>query len=192
MSPYRQGAVAIRAVAPTPPLELEGFLDWEERQPERLKLAGGVVQMMAGGTEGHDRNGGNIFGALSVRLHWTPWSAHRSNLKLLSRAMGAAMNPDTFVRCGPREGGSTRTDEMVVVFEVLSEGTAQFDLPRKTAGPRGDRAAMPSGLGVDDGGATRCAGPGQGQSLAQQDGRGIRGRAGVAGGHGRPTFGEGL
>jgi Uma2 family endonuclease len=36
-----------------------------------------------------------------------------------------------FVRCGPREGGRTRTEDAVIVFEVLSEGTAQFDLTRK-------------------------------------------------------------
>jgi Uma2 family endonuclease len=112
-------------------LDLDGFLFWEERQPERFELAGGVVRMMAGGTEDHDRIGGNIFAALRTRLRGKPCSAHGSNLKLLSRAQGASMYPDVFVRCGPREGGRTRTDDAVLVFEVLSEGTAQFDLTRK-------------------------------------------------------------
>ena len=121
----------MRATAPTPPLDLEGFLDWEERQQERYELAGGVVRMMAGGTEDHDRIGGNIFAALRTRLRGQPCSAHGSNLKLLSRSLGASMYPDGFVRCGPREGGRTRTEDAVIVFEVLSEGTAQFDLTRK-------------------------------------------------------------
>jgi Uma2 family endonuclease len=121
----------MRAVAPTPPLDLERFLDWEERQPERFELAGGVVRMMAGGTEDHDGIGLNVATALRTRLRGKPCSAHGSNLKLLSRAMGASMYPDVFVRCGPREGGQTRTDDAVVVFEVLSESTAQFDLTRK-------------------------------------------------------------
>jgi Uma2 family endonuclease len=95
----------MRAAAPTPPLDLEGFLDWEERQRERFELAGGVVRMMAGGTEDHDRIAINIAAALRTRLRGTPCSAHGSNLKLLSRAMGASMYPDAFVRCGPREGG---------------------------------------------------------------------------------------
>jgi Uma2 family endonuclease len=121
----------MRASAPTPPLDLEGFLAWEERQPERFELAGGIVRMMAGGTEDHDRISLNIATALRTRLRGKPCSAHGSNLKVLSRAMGAAMYPDVFVRCGPREGGRTRIDDAVVVFEVLSEGTAQFDLTRK-------------------------------------------------------------
>ena len=121
----------MRATAPGPPLDLDGFLDWEERQPERFELAGGVVRMMAGGTEDHDRIAGNIFAALRTRLRGKPCSAHGSNLKLLSRAKGASMYPDVFVRCGPREGGRTRVDDAVLVFEVLSEGTAQLDLTRK-------------------------------------------------------------
>jgi Uma2 family endonuclease len=121
----------MRATAPGPPLDLDGFLDWEERQPERFELAGGVVRMVAGGTEDHDRIGGNIAAASRTRLRGTPCSAHGSNLKLLSRAKGASMYPDVFVRCGPREGGRTRVGDAVLVFEVLSEGTAQFDLTRK-------------------------------------------------------------
>ena len=121
----------MRATAPTPPLDLAGFLDWEERQQERYELAGGVVRRRAGGSEDHDRIGGNIFAGLRTRLRGKPCSAHGSNLKLLSRSMGAAMYPDGFVRCGPREGGRTRTEDAVIVFEVLAEGTAQFDLTRK-------------------------------------------------------------
>ena len=41
------------------------------------------------------------------------------------------MYPDVFVRCGLRQGGRTTVEDAVVVFEVLSEGTAQFDLLRK-------------------------------------------------------------
>jgi Uma2 family endonuclease len=41
------------------------------------------------------------------------------------------MYPDTFVRCGPRDDRRTTTDDPVVVFEVLSEGTAKHDLIRK-------------------------------------------------------------
>ena len=47
----------MRATAPTAPLTYDSFLAWEERQPERFELVGGVVRLMAGGTEGHDRIG---------------------------------------------------------------------------------------------------------------------------------------
>lgn len=50
------------------------------------------------------------------------------------------MYPDLFVRCGPREGRRTGVEDAVVVFEVLSEGTAKDDLTRK----RRAYKAMPS------------------------------------------------
>ncbi len=121
----------MRATAPKAPLTYESFLAWEERQPERFELVGGVVRLMAGGTEGHDRVGGNVFAALRIRLRGMPCSAHGSNLKVVSREAGAVMYPDAFVRCGPRDDRRTTTDDPVVVFEVLSEGTVKHDLIRK-------------------------------------------------------------
>ena len=58
---------------------------WEEAQAERYELAGGVVRMMAGGTEGHDRVSGNIFAFQRPLLRGTPCSVHASNLKVVSR-----------------------------------------------------------------------------------------------------------
>ena len=121
----------MRATAPTAPLTFEAFLAWEERQPERFELVGGVVRLMAGGTEGHDRIGINIAAALRIRLRGAPCSAHGSNLKVVSQAVGAVMYPDAFVRCGPRDDRRTTRDDPVVVFEVLSEGTVKHDLIRK-------------------------------------------------------------
>lgn len=113
------------------PSTLDAFLEWEARQPERFELACGVVRLMAGGSEDHDRISGNIFAALRIRLRGTPRSAHFSNLKVLSRAADAVMYPDVFVRCGPREGGRVAVDDPVLVVEVLSESTAKHDLTRK-------------------------------------------------------------
>lgn len=121
----------MRATIPIAPSDLESFFAWEEGQAERYELVGGIVRLMAGGTEDHDRISGNIFAALGVRLRGTPCSAHLSNPKVVSRATNASMYPDVFVRCGPRQGGRTETDDPVTVFEVLSESTAEFDLTRK-------------------------------------------------------------
>lgn len=121
-------------------LTLEGFLEWEERQEPRYELAGGVVRMMAGGTEDHDRIAIKIISALDRRLRGTPCSVHGSNLKVLSRATGASMYPDAFVRCGRRGVDRTKVDDPVVVFEVLSPGTVKYDLTRK----RAEYEAIPS------------------------------------------------
>ena len=121
----------MRVPAPAAPLTFDAFVAWEERQPERFELVGGVVRLMADGTEGHDRIGLNIAAALRTRLRGTPCSAHGSNLKVVRRAAGAVMYPNAFVRCGPRDDRRTTTDDPVVVFEVLSDGTVKHDLIRK-------------------------------------------------------------
>jgi Uma2 family endonuclease len=110
---------------------LEGFLAWEERQPERYEFVGGIVRLMSGGTEGHDRISVNLTRLLSTALRGTPCSVHASNLKIVARDANASMYPELFVRCGPRDDRRTRSEDPVVVFEVLSESTAQFDLTRK-------------------------------------------------------------
>ena len=119
------------AAARSIPLSLDAFLEWEEQQAERFELAGGVVRMMAGGTEDHDRIALNIAAFLRVRLRGTPCSTHISNLKVVSRPANASMYPDVFVRCGPRQGDRTSVDDSLLVVEVLSPSTSRFDLIRK-------------------------------------------------------------
>jgi Uma2 family endonuclease len=110
---------------------VDEFLAWEMRQPERYELVGGVVTLMAGGTEGHDRLSMNIARLLGNQLRGGPCRVHGSNLKVMSRAASAVMYPDVFVRCGPAEDKRTSVEDAVVVFEVLSESTAKQDLTRK-------------------------------------------------------------
>jgi hypothetical protein len=47
----------MRAARPTPPLDLEGFLDWEERRHERYELAGGVVRLLRNAAHCQDEAG---------------------------------------------------------------------------------------------------------------------------------------
>jgi Uma2 family endonuclease len=111
---------------------LDDFLAWEEQQELRYELLpGGVVTMMAGGTGDHDLIAMNIGGALRPQLRGTGCVAHGSNLKVISDRAKSSVYPDAFVRCGPPVGQATRTDDPVVVFEVLSESTARNDLTRK-------------------------------------------------------------
>jgi Uma2 family endonuclease len=109
---------------------LEAFLVWEERQPEKYERVGGVVRAMAGGTEEHDRIGNNLRRELGGALRGRPCSYHGPDLKLTS-PRGDVFYPDAFVRCGPRSGSATAHDDAVIVFEVLSESTAEHDLTRK-------------------------------------------------------------
>lgn len=111
---------------------LDDFLAWEENQELRYELLpGGVITMMAGGTGDHDAIAMNIGVALGPRLRGSGCRVHGSNLKVASDFVSASVYPDIFVRCGPPVGEATRTNDPVVVFEVLSENTARNDLTRK-------------------------------------------------------------
>ena len=109
---------------------VDEFLAWENQQAERYEFVGGVLTLMAGGTENHDLVGINVAAMLNQRLRGTPCRVHGSNLKVRSPA-GASMYPDAFVRCGPADGERTVVGDPVVVVEVLSPTTQQADLTRK-------------------------------------------------------------
>lgn len=109
---------------------VDEFLAWEERQEERYEFVGGVITLMAGGTENHDLIGVNATSALNQRLRGSPCRVHGSNLKVRSPA-GAVMYPDAFVRCGPGQALRTVVDDPVLVVEALSPGTQQADLTEK-------------------------------------------------------------
>ncbi len=113
------------------PATLDAFLAWEDEQPERYEFLDGLVRMMTGGTEDHDRLSVNLIRLLGNALRGGPCPVHASNLKVVSRAGNASMYPELFVRCGPREGKRTRIEDAVVAVEVLSPSTAKNDLTRK-------------------------------------------------------------
>jgi len=110
---------------------LNEFLAWEDEQDERYEFLDGLVRMMTGGTEDHDRLSVNLIALLRNALRGGPCSVHASNLKVVSRAGNASMYPELFVRCGPREGKRTWIEDAVVAVEVLSPRTAKDDLTRK-------------------------------------------------------------
>ena len=113
------------------PTTLNEFLAWEDEQDERYEFLDGLVRMMTGGTEDHDRLSVNLIALLRNALRGGPCSVHASNLKVVSRAGNASMYPELFVRCGPREGKRTWIEDAVVAVEVLSPRTAKDDLTRK-------------------------------------------------------------
>jgi hypothetical protein len=123
------------ATARHTPTTLEALRDWEERRPERYGLAGGVGRTMSGDTGDHDRLSVDPIRLLGNALRGRPCDVHAANLEVMGREAGAALYPERFVRCGPRSGKRTRTEDAAVVVEALSDGTAKEDPPRKGRGP---------------------------------------------------------
>jgi Uma2 family endonuclease len=108
------------------PMTLRQFLAWEERQELRHEFDGLQPVAMTGGTVGHDRITYNLRKALETRLAGTPCQPHGPNVKII--ADGRVRYPDVVVACAPVSVTATVIDNPVVVFEVLSEGSADTDV----------------------------------------------------------------
>ena len=107
------------------PMTADEFLAWEEGQDLRHEFDGFAPAAMTGGTFEHDAIQVNLIRALANRLAGTPCRAHGNSLKI--EAMGSIRYPDAFVTYGPIPRGSTLLRDPVVIFEVLSRGTARTD-----------------------------------------------------------------
>jgi Uma2 family endonuclease len=111
------------------PMTVAEFLAWEENQELRWEFDGFAAVAMTGGTEAHELIRNNLVAALNTRLRGTPCRAYGSNLKI--RVADRIRYPDAFVVCSPVAPRATVRDDPVVVFEVLSPGTARADRVEK-------------------------------------------------------------
>ncbi len=109
------------------PTEVEAFLAWEDRQKLRHELIAGVVYLVAGGTRAHDLIASNVIRLIGNGLQGTPCQVHGSNLEIRSPAE-AVVYPDAFVRCGPIADEVTVVDDPVLVVEVPSRRTREYDM----------------------------------------------------------------
>lgn len=107
------------------PMTLDEFLAWEKRQELRHEFDGYQPVAMTGGTYAHDAISMNLAAALVSRLRGTPCRAHGSDLKVLTE--GRVRYPDAFVTCQRHGNADKFARDPVVIFEVLSVGTAGTD-----------------------------------------------------------------
>jgi Uma2 family endonuclease len=104
--------------------------EWEERQPERYEYLGDRPRLMAGGTVRHNRIALNIAGVLLAGLRGQRCYPLLGDVKAVLPT-GKWTYPDVFVRCGSGRDRDTGVDDAVVVVEVLSPRTANYDLEDK-------------------------------------------------------------
>jgi Uma2 family endonuclease len=105
------------------------FLAWEERQELRYEFDGVRPVAMTGGTLRHNRICLNLILALSARLRGGRCQAFGPDVKVIVNER--VRYPDVFVTCSPQTETATVAVSPVVVFEVLSEGTARTDRGEK-------------------------------------------------------------
>lgn len=107
------------------PWTVAEFLDWERRQPERYEFVDGVIRMMTGGTNRYSAIKGNLFAALRSALRGRSCQAWSDGPKVVTPVSGTY--PDAVVTCGPTDFDDDRAENPVVIVEVLSRTTADYD-----------------------------------------------------------------
>ena len=112
-------------------MTVDEFLAWEDRQELRYEFDGDHPVAMAGGTAAHSAIQSNIVYALIGRLRGKPCRAHGSELKI--RVANRIRYPEAFVVCTPLQSNTKVVPDPVVVFEVLSDGSAHDDLVVKNS-----------------------------------------------------------
>ena len=108
-----------------PPMTLQAFLIWEEQQEARWEFDGFAPVAMTGGTFAHEGIGTRLRTLLDIQLMGKPCRVRGPTMKI--EVMGRARYPDAFVSCSPVARGATVIKDPVVVFEVISPGTASTD-----------------------------------------------------------------
>lgn len=103
------------------------FLAWEERQAPRYEFDGARPVARTGGTAAHSAIQANLITALRARR----CQVYGSGLKI--EVAGSIRYPDALVACSPVAPRDTVVRDAVVVFEILSESTANTDLIEKNA-----------------------------------------------------------
>ena len=107
-------------------MSLVEFLEWEERQELRYEFDGVEPVAMTGGTAGHATVQRNLAIALGGRLRGKPCQFYGSDLKI-QVAENHIRYPDGMVVCSPVDRSAKVVHDPIVIFEVLSSGTAAKD-----------------------------------------------------------------
>ncbi len=101
------------------------FLAWVDPLEERHEFDGTGPVAMVGGSLRHGVIQANLLRALGTALLDSPWMAIGSDTFV--RAAASLRLPDVLVMRDPFDPDARVIDEPIVVFEILSPGTAQVD-----------------------------------------------------------------
>ena len=101
------------------------FLAWEAKQELKHEFNGFDIVAMTGGTRNHAALQRNLAISVGGRLVGAPCEFFGSDFKI--EVAGSIRYADGLVTCTPSPGDSTVTPAPVIIFEVLSESTAEID-----------------------------------------------------------------
>jgi len=108
----------------------EDYLMLEEGAKFRSEYQDGRIIPMAGGTPNHNQIAGNFYGALNYATKGQPYQVFINDLRLWIPSKRVYTYPDVMLVAGKLEFAEGRKDTItnaVMVAEVLSESTADYD-----------------------------------------------------------------
>ncbi|MEC5291083.1 Uma2 family endonuclease [Aurantimonas sp. C2-6-R+9] len=110
---------------------VEEFLAWQLGRPGRFELVGGFpVELMSGATIRHDDIVLNILAELRQRQRGKSCRPFTADL-CIETLPGQIRRPDAGVDCGPRDPDGLIASDPVLVVEVFSPTTRDFDTAGK-------------------------------------------------------------
>lgn len=112
----------------------EEYLKMEERSEIRHEFVNGEIYAMAGTTTKHNEIAGNIYLALRQRSANKPCRSFITDVRVQIKKANAYAYPDVMLVCGKVEYEAERQDVVtnpIVIFEVLSDSTREYDHTRK-------------------------------------------------------------
>jgi Uma2 family endonuclease len=109
---------------------VERFLDWEDQQEGKHEFDGTQIIEMTGGSRAHQRIVGNLLRLLDDGLDPDRFDAIQ---EMRIDVGGKIRYPDVLVVASPVSEDTRTLHDAVVIFEVLSEDTADRDLGPKLA-----------------------------------------------------------
>lgn len=105
------------------------YLLLEERAETKHELVSGEIYAMAGAKENHVKITGNIFRNIANHLLESSCDVYSSDMKL--SAGFDCYYPDVFVKCDPDDNDELVKEKPILIVEVLSESTKNFDRGNK-------------------------------------------------------------
>lgn len=117
----------------------EEYLERERAAETKSEYRNGEIVAMAGASVRHAVIISNLVIELGSRLRKRPCNVFSTDLRSAARAANLFAYPDVMVVCGPPELADERQDILlnpVIIVEVLSKSTANYDRSEKFASYR--------------------------------------------------------
>ena len=105
------------------------YLLLEERADTKHELVDGEIYAMTGAKENHVKITGNIFRNIANHLLESSCDVYSSDMKL--SAGFDCYYPDVLVKCDPDDNDESVKGKPILIVEVLSESTKNFDRGNK-------------------------------------------------------------